>query len=184
MRATGTRLRRALALVSAVLLVATLLVPWWRLKLSVDVRQGRLDVFPYVIRSIPPETMEAILSAGSWRGGSTTRTPEMSAHTAILVIGIALCVLGGFVSGAKAAAALGGAGVLLSLDVYWFLKRIRQVANEVYRIPTQGHYVMNQPLGTIYVETQFQPGLYLAFAAAALALVAAVLAFALRGSRE
>ncbi len=153
-------LPNVLGLAAALVMYVSYRTPWWILKM-----EGLTDeslVYPYIIRG--PVT-EAI---------GYRRTPQMPYMMGALIICIALCVLGSFLSRWKARLAFSLSAVLGALVLWRFWVRIADLASR-FDMPVEGQ-------GTVYysgfdvmrVWARVGDGLYLMLAGCALALFAAL----------
>lgn len=139
-----------LGLVSGCLMVASMLLPWWRV-----VIMGRpgTNVYPYVISGAAAELL------------GYKRSTEMIILTCILIICIVLCFVGSTLKGGKGRATLGAVGIFALLAALGLVLRIGMVCKR-FGIPIQGDTVTM----AYQVRTGFQAGFYLIILAGLLCL--------------
>lgn len=141
-----------LSFLGSVLMIISMLYPWWTLEVSVMNRPT--DIYPYLIDG----------PASNFIGYS--RSPQMTILFYLLLTCIFLFIIGSFIKGKGIAIASSSAGVLVGLAVWRFLLRIAGVA-AMYEVPIQGHGVGSYGgFALVEVYTMIRPGLYLAVAAA------------------
>ncbi len=146
-----------LAFLASVLLIISMLYPWWTIEVSVMNRPT--DIYPYLIDGPASEFI------------GYTRSPQMTVLFSLLLTCIFLLIVGSFIKGKGIAIALSSAGVLVGLAIWRFLVRIGGVA-ALYEVPIQGHGVGSYGgFAFVDVYTLIQPGLYLAIAATILGVL-------------
>lgn len=144
-----------LGLVSGCLMVASMLLPWWRV-----VIMGRpgTNVYPYVISG----------AAAGLLGYE--RSTQMIILTCILIICIVLCFVGSALKGTRGRVTLGAVGIFALLAALGLALRIYLVCKG-FGIPMQGSTVTM----TYHVRTGFQAGFYLIILAGLLCLASSAL---------
>jgi len=144
-----------LGLVSGCLMVASMLLPWWRI-----VIMGRpgTNVYPYGISGAAAELL------------GYKRSTQMIILTCILMICIVLCFVGSTLKGGKGRATLGAVGIFALLAALGLVLRIYMVCKR-FGIPIQGDAIRM----AYQVRTGFQAGLYLIILAGLLCLVSSAL---------
>lgn len=146
-----------LAFLASVLLIISMLYPWWTLEVSV--MKSPTDIYPYLIDGPASEFI------------GYQRSVQMTILFYLLLTCIFLFVIGSFIKGRGIAIALTSAGVLVGLAIWRFLVRIAGVA-AMYEVPIQGHGVGSYGgFALVDVYTLIQPGLYLAIAAAIVGII-------------
>ena len=141
-----------LAFFAGVILIISMLYPWWTL--NVSVMNKPTDIYPYLIDG----PASGIIGY--------KRSPQMTILFYLLLTCIFLFIIGSFIKGKGIAIASSSAGVLVGLAVWRFLLRIAGVA-AMYEVPIQGHGVGSYGgFALVEVYTMIRPGLYMAIAAA------------------
>jgi hypothetical protein len=142
---------------AGVLLVISMLYPWWTLNVSVMNRPT--DIYPYLIDGPASEII------------GYKRSPQMTLLFYLLLTCIFLLFVSSFIKGKGIAIASTSAGVLIGLAIWRFLSRIEGVA-AMYEVPIQGHGVGSYGgFALVDVYTILQPGIYLAIGAAILGIL-------------
>ena len=139
-----------LGLVSGCLMVASMLLPWWRVAI---VGRPGTNVYPYAISGAATELL------------GYKRSTEMIILTCILITCIALCFVGSTLKGTRGRATLGSMGIVVLLATLGFALRISIVCKR-FGIPIQGSIVRM----AYQVRTGFQAGFYLIILAGLLCL--------------
>jgi len=139
-----------LGLASGCLMVASMLLPWWRV---VIVGRPGTNVYPYAISG----------AAAGFLGYE--RSTQMIILTCILIICIVLCFVGSTLEGRKGKATLGAVSILALLAALGLALRIHIVCKR-FGLPIQGSTVKM----AYQVRTGFQAGFYLIILAGLLCL--------------
>jgi len=170
-------LRAVLGIVGAGLVIATFFVPWWQISIDHIGQTGRLDIYPYEIRSIPKATMEMFVSAGGYMG-PTVRSKEMIPHSITLAVCALVCLWAGLLKGRSSSRLFAVVGVVLLLDAAAFVYRIYKVVAfgvGFSGFKMQGAWTVHTPMNVYELQSTFLPGLYLAVAAGVFTLLLALL---------
>jgi hypothetical protein len=149
-----------LAIAAALLIVGSLIYPWWSLEIEVI---GKTYVYPYIIRGPATEVI------------GYRRTAQMPLLTGFLVACIVFALIGSVLKKTAGRIVLVLAGVFASLATWRFYVRAASIASR-YHMTVQGHAVARwMAFSPLKVAGKLEPGFWLVIAGAALCFLAAIL---------
>jgi hypothetical protein len=147
------------AIAGALLIVGSLLYPWWSLDIEVI---GKTYVYPYIIRGPATEVI------------GYRRTDQMPLLTGFLVACIALALVGSVLRKRAGRIVLVVASLFASLATWRFYVRAASIASR-YHMTVQGHAVARwMAFSPLKVAGKLEPGFYLVIAGAVVCLLAAL----------
>lgn len=149
-----------LAIAAALLIVGSLLKPWWSLDIEVI---GKTYIYPYIIRGPATEVI------------GYRKTAQMPLLTGFLVACIVLALIGSVLKKKAGRIVLLLAGVFASLAAWRFYVRAADIASR-YHMTVQGHAVARwMAFSPLRVAGKLEPGFWMVLAGAGLCFVAALL---------
>lgn len=157
------RLQTVLGVICAVLILASLLSPWWGVNVISGWQKWSIAVFPHGVYG-------DILPYGF--GMPYAGSPIFMIFTGVFAVCMFLCLLGSILKGKKGKALLLTAGAILLIIVYVFNYRIT-LACDTVSIPVEGKAGGTIELGEweYAIYTGFQFGYYLAILAGSACII-------------
>jgi hypothetical protein len=148
------------AILGSIIMAVAMFYPWWSIKLAI---MGQTDIYPYLVDGPLSQFI------------GYKRSPVMTILTAVLVICILMCLIGGFWKGKGGRIILAVSGILTFLSAWRFAARMADVAGR-FDLTIQG-YGRGSFGGFAKVEvwTWLQPGIYLIVVAGLFAIIASLL---------
>lgn len=154
-------LPNVLGIAAALLIVWSLIEPWWSLDIQVI---GKTYVYPYIIRGPATEVI------------GYRRTPQMPILTGFLVACALLALLGSFLGRRAGRLGLLGGGLFSALAAWRFYERALDIAARYHITSINGQSVARlMAFSPLRVAARLEPGFYLNLAAAAFCVLAALL---------
>jgi hypothetical protein len=148
-----------LAIAAALLIVGSLIKPWWSLDIEVI---GKTYIYPYIIRGPATEVI------------GYRKTAQMPLLTGALVACVVLALIGSVLKKTAGRIVLLLTGILGSLVVWRFYARAASIASR-YNMTVQGHAVARwMAFSPLKVAGKLEPGFYLVIAGAVVCLLAAL----------
>jgi hypothetical protein len=149
-----------LAIAAALLIVGSLLYPWWSLEIEVI---GKTYIYPYIIRGPATEVI------------GYRKTAQMPLLTGFLIACIALALIGSVLRKTAGRIVLCLAGLFASLAAWRFYMRAADIASR-YHMTVQGHAVARwMAFSPLKVAGKLEPGFYMVIAGAVVCFLAALL---------
>jgi hypothetical protein len=153
-------LPNVLALTAALLIVGSLLYPWWSLEIEVI---GKTYIYPYIIRGPATEVI------------GYRKTAQMPLLTGFLVACIVFALIGSVLKKTAGRILLVLAGVFASLAAWRFYMRAADIASR-YHMTVQGHAVARwMAFSPLKVAGKLEPGFYMVVGGALVCFLAALL---------
>lgn len=146
---------------AAILGSISMFFPWWHFGIEIA-NNGPSEIYPYLI-----------MGAASNMVGYK-RSPTMMILTILIIICILFILISSLIKSKVTIGLMAGSGVLILLACWRFYERMKSVS-EGYNMPVQGLGTADYGGLAIYVvHNWFQPGIYMAGAAAILAIISAI----------